>query len=278
MRGRSSLTRFRIAVLALVAAIVLIVTVTSLGLAAGPTVPPTPTTAACRKDAMAHVHDPGRFTVLAPCVVVSGTLTSARLEAAFLDEKGLVVVDRRYTKFLRPENHGNLIVDVVPTDILSVDLPASGGHATFYGAWVLNRATKAVELHPAWRVVPSPGSKTVTGGSEPKQASLHVGQKLALSVHAPVSVTVGGSVVADLDAKWMANGKSEPASEVRVFLEVTDSSGNGVRWKALRTNTLGKATAKLVTLQVPGDYRVTVYPVTAGATGPVSAVLAVKRR
>lgn len=280
--GGPLVTRFRLgAAAALVAVLALGVTTISMGLSSSPTstVPPVPPAADCRKAPMAHVHDPARFTVLADCVAVSGTLTSARLEAAFLDEKAAVSLDSKYERFLRPENRGRLVVDVIPTDIGNVVLPANGTHATFYGAWVLNRATKAVELHPTWKVVMAPTAKRqVNGSSEGDPAQLHAHQTLVVSVRAPKSVTVGDAVIIKVAATWQAKGKSEPASQVRMFLEMTDHNGNGVRWKAFRTNTLGNGSIKLVTIQVPGTYLTTVYPITEGAGGPIKIVVTVKRR
>jgi hypothetical protein len=276
-------TRFRLgAVAALVAVVALTVTTISMHHSSpqASTVPPVPAAADCREAPMAHVHDPARFTVLADCVAVSGTLTSARLEAAFLDEKAAVSLDSTYERFLRPENHGRLIVDVIPTDIGTVVLPANGTHATFYGAWVLNRATKAIELHPAWKVVMAPTAKKQASGSSggDNAQKLHAQQKLLVSARAPKAVKVGDALVIKVAAAWQGKGKSQPASQVRMFLEMTDHNGKGVRWKAFRTNTLGNASIKLVTIQVPGSYLTTIYPITEGASGPVKVAMTVKRR
>jgi hypothetical protein len=271
-------TRIRLS--AMVVAV--LVAVVSLRMWEGPpesTVPPVPAAGDCRDAPMTHVHDPGRFTVLANCVVISGTLTASRLESAFLDQKAAVTVDREYQKFLPPQNSGRLIVDVIPTDIPTVELPARGTHADFYGAWVLNRATKAVELHPTWKVVLSRADKQlIRGSSERDPADLHVGQTLKLDLRLPESVTVGAPISVDVDARWQTKqGTSQPASQARMFLEMTDADGTGVRWKALRTNTLGRASADLLTLQVPGTYQATLYPITPGTKGPVTATITVKR-
>jgi hypothetical protein len=260
-----------------------LVAAASLRLAAKPpesTVPPVPAAGDCRDAPMAHVHDPGRFTVLANCVVISGTLTASRLESAFLDEKAAVTVDRQYQKYLRPQNQGRLIVDVIPTDIPRVQLPDRGTHATYYGAWVLNRATKAVELHPAWKVVLSPADKKlVRGSSEQDPADLHAGQTLKLELKMSSSVTAGAPIAVEVKANWETKqGKKEPTSQARMFLEMTDATGTGVRWKALRTNTLGQGSAKLLALQVPGTYQATLYSITPGAEGPIKTTVTVKRR
>lgn len=234
-------------------------------------IPPAPAQhAGCRAHPMTHVHDPGRLTVLADCVTVTGTLKSARLESAYDDLKLSVALDERDQGYLRPANRGVLTVDVVAPDIPDTTLPSAGQRATFTGAWVLNRATKAVELLPTWRVALPPtapagtAADTAVGGSKSSAAaSLHAGQQLRVSVTTPRRVTVGTRLSVAVTATWTTAAMRQPAAQIRLFMEMTDASGTGIRWKAVQTNTLGRARANLLAIQVPGDYRLNVYVVNA---------------
>lgn len=224
---------------------------------------------------MQHVHHPSRLTMLAPCVIVTGTIRSASLVAAYNDMKAQVDVDAEYARFLPAANHGRLVVDVIATDVAAVSLPEPGQRATFLGSWVLDRATKTVQLHPAWRVQLVSGQSVETTGRSRPVRDPHEDDILELSVRAGSQVPIGGRLVVEASASWRAHGSSEPASQVPLFVEMTDAVGTGVRWKAALTDTLGKASVQLVALQVPGRYTVTVYAVTVDGVPPALAHLVV---
>lgn len=238
----------------------------------------------CRSEPLAHVHHPQRLTLQDACVAVTGVVRASSDEAAYHDMKLLVEPDEAYVEHLPPENRGLLVADIIATDLSSVQAPAIGQRATFYGAWVINRANRQVELHPTWRItVPTPTSGAVRGETRVRRGNLHAGQTLGLSIQTAPTVPAGGRMLIKVTASWhrpatstaqtarsTTNGaalaSSSTAAELRLFLEIIDAAGVGVRWKAMETNTLGTATALLAALTVPGSYRVNVYGITETAT------------
>jgi len=257
----------------------------------------------CRADPLTHVHDPLRLDLLAPCVGVKGRIRSIRLYGGYNDVKVKVEVAASDVRFLKPANRNVLVVDVVAPDLATVLLPAVGSEATFYGAWVYDKATKAASLHPVWRVVPTePTAHVLPAGSAartgtPGARPLHEGQPLSIDVHRVAEVKVGNPLPVRVSAAWLrqqapkstgaaaqpqpSTGTAEvqrPASQVRLFYEVTTMSGKGVRWRARTTNTQGSATARLLALFVPGRYQLTVYAYADGKTARDSSVFTVKGR
>jgi hypothetical protein len=216
---------------------------------------------------MAHVHDPSRLVVLAGCSTVSGTVRQVLGYNPLDGNRSLLVaVDRPFRRFLRAGNGGLLAVEVIPPDAPAVRIPAVGEHATFYGAWVLdkNREHRA-ELHPTWRIDVAPagatGQATTAGGAATGLGAPPTtggdGRGFSLHVAAPASVPVGGGMHVQVRAK--AEGRGRPAAEVHLFLELTSERGAGVRWAAASTNTLGVADAYLVALDAPGRFTLSVY-------------------
>lgn len=255
----------------------------------------------CRDDPLAHVHDPRRLNLLSECVAVRGRIRSIHLDGGYNDVKVRVQVAASDLRYLRPANRGVLVVDVIGSDLGSVLLPPVGSDATFYGAWVLDKATKAVALHPSWRVIPAEPTARVVAAGSAAQASktntrpLHEGQTLTVSMHQPARVGVGTPFSATVNGVWLKeqavrsvgpDGSPKvrtvehrlPASQVRLFYEVKTLSGKGVRWRARTTNTQGVATARLLALIVPGRYQVTVYAYADGQTAQASSVFIVKGR
>ena len=76
-----------------------------------------------------------------------------------------------------------------------------------------------------------------------------------------------------IHATWVQAGEEKPASQIRLFAEMTTANDVGVRWKATMTDTRGIAVLHLVAIQAPGPYRLTVYAAPSGqpatATVPV---------
>ena len=206
-----------------------------------------------------------------------------------------------YRRFLRPANRGVVVVDVIGTDLGTVTLPPVGSQATFYGAWVLDKATKSITVHPSWRVVPQdPTARVVAAGSAarpPKNNArpLHESQTLTVAINQPAEVGVGKPMIAKLKTAWLKQQTTKsagssaaarsrsvevrlPASQVRLFTEVSTVTGKGVRWRARTTNTQGAASARLLALVVPGRYVLTVYAYADGKTAQASSVFTVKGR
>jgi len=226
----------------------------------------------CRANPMEHVHDPHRLTVVRDCSTVSGTVRAVKFVPAFDDLKITLVPDRKTRSYLPAANHGVLVADVIATDQARVRAPVRGSRITAWGAWVTDKATKTAMLLPAYRiaVTQNPNNAVIRGESH----ELHgppIPKQLKLHVTAPRRVTVGGWINVTVQARWLYLGTPLPASQVRLFAEMTGPDGTGIRWKAAETNTLGLATLHLVAIQVPGNYVLTLYsspshqPVTAKA-------------
>lgn len=228
----------------------------------------------CRQDPMAHVHHPSRLALLGRCATVTGTVRGIRLETAYDDLKIVIAPDPAYRGYLRPGNRDTLVADVIATDLPRVPKPAPGTHVTVSGAWVLNRAKDTVELHPAYRIV-APGERSTPFG---ETAAKHGRAVLELAVDAPAKVPVGRRMDAFVHARWVRGDERRPASQVRLFAELTTVDGTGVRWRSLRTDTRGAAVMHLLAVTVPGPYRLTVYATPAGRDTTAAAHLTVTRR
>jgi hypothetical protein len=252
------------------------------GSAAAPNAPPWRAgVTACRRNPMAHVHDPSSLVVLARCSTVSGTVKKV-LEYNPLDgdRELFVAVDQPYERFLRPSNQGLLPVEVIPTDAPSIPLPAIGDHATFYGAWVLDRnRDDSAEIHPAWRIDIS-ARLAASGLPDAARTGRRAasGQTLSLQVAAPPSVKLGAGMNVVVVARSGAHGRQRPASQVHLFLEVTSRQGAGVRWAAASTNTLGVARVYLIALNVPGRFTLWVYAEKDRQSAVATVPFRVKRR
>lgn len=220
----------------------------------------------CRNDPLVHVHHPTRFSLEARCASISGTVKRVKLVEAFGNVKISVRPDADYKAFLREGNGGIVIVAVIPPDQPFVSIPSPGEHATFYGAWVVDKAQDAVELHPAWHIRSDNGE--VLPPARPV-LDVHLGATKSISIGEPLPlwITVTSST----------GGQRRQVSEVRLFAELTSASYGGVDWEAGLTNTRGSERLGLMALQ-PGKYRITLYALKDGEQGVARANVTVRRR
>ncbi|MCW2762550.1 MAG: hypothetical protein JWR85_2751 [Marmoricola sp.] len=217
----------------------------------------------CRTNAMAHVHDPSRLELMQTCSTFTGVVKAVRLVPAYNDVKITLTPTGDMDSFLPAANKGVLVADVIATDYARVGLPAEGSRVSVWGAWVHDKATKTAMLLPAYRIaVEHAGSEVIRGQSTDKHAP-PVPRQLRLQASAQPLVTVGGEVLVNIRARWSQFGALSPASQVRLFLEMTTPDGVGVRWKAAETDTRGVATVHMVAIQVPATYSLTVYAISA---------------
>lgn len=229
---------------------------------------------ACRSVPLAHVHNPQRLTLLNSCATVIGTVKEVKLVAAYDDLKITIVPDRTTQRYLRKSNNGLLVADVIATDQAQVTAPPVGSGITAWGSWVLDRATKAAQLLPTYRIEINQreGPLTVLRGHSVEKHGPPVARTLQLSMKASDRVIVGGRIDVAIQTRWRQNRTLMPAPQIRLFAEMTTTAGVGVRWKAVMTDTQGNAALHLVSLQKPAQYTLTVYatpsrqPVTASAT------------
>jgi hypothetical protein len=220
----------------------------------------------CRKEPLAHVHDPSRLELVAACATASGVVRQADRREGDGNWVLSVAVDDADRRYLPRSNHGRLLVEIIPTDDVAV--PDVGTRASFTGAWVLDRnKERRAAIHPAWGVavdgrplVPAPGPA------------------LAVEASVPPAVPVGADVAVRIRATQARQGTTAPASQVNLFLELVDDEGRAVRWKADATTTLGAAEVRLVSLQVPGRYILTVYAEKGGARQTTAVPVTVRRR
>ncbi|MEJ2668459.1 MAG: DUF3761 domain-containing protein [Deinococcales bacterium] len=109
----------------------------------------------CRSQPLAGVYHPARLHVMNACVTVSGTVEAVRHEAD-TDYHINVRLDARYAALINQKNvtqeHGDLVVEIIPMDEPNLPTPRVGEHVTFTGAYVLDTAHGWMEVHPAWIV------------------------------------------------------------------------------------------------------------------------------
>ncbi|HST48286.1 hypothetical protein [Jatrophihabitans sp.] len=257
-------------------AVIASLTAFSLGHRAHRTAPPwLPNVVSCRAEPMAHVHDPARLDVRGNCATVSGTVKSVQLVPAYDDLKITLTPDARLMPFLPKANQGVLIADLIATDQASVMIPPVGSRITAWGAWVFDKASRTTQLLPTYHVnvdQTQTATGVLSGHSEEKRGP-PPRRSLRLSVSAPRRVEVGGRIDVTIQANWLQDRVLVPASEIRLFVEMTTQDGRGVRWKATMTHTSGLAVLHLVAIQVPATYTLTVYA--APSRQPVSAVTVV---
>lgn len=203
----------------------------------------------CREQPLAHVSNPHRLLVVAPCATVSGVVQQVELDNRSGNLEIVVRPDSQYAAFLPPENEGLLQVQVIPPDQPTLVRPEAGRPATFYGAWVLNKGrARRAELHPAWFIA-TPGTNV----------AIRTQRILDVRTELPESVQLGGEVNVTVAVQSIIDGVARPASQVRAFLEIFSDEGEAVRWKVISTNTRGLATANLASLDLPGDYSLRVF-------------------
>ncbi|MEU0400121.1 hypothetical protein ABZ318_07695 [Streptomyces sp. NPDC006197] len=228
----------------------------------------------CRSAPLTHVHHPTRLSVVAKCATVSGIVQRVRYRPTDGNVHLTVAVDGQFQRYLRPANRGLLTVEVIPPDAPYVIIPPVGKHATFFGAWVLDRNQQhAAELHPAWRIVPD-GTPVAQATPTPPKAP----GKLSAAVDMPAAVAVGEQFRAVVRAQTSAAAKTAAASEARVFAEITNAEGKAVGWKAATTNSLGSASMDFVALHAPGTFVVHFYVDKDGQMVTVSEPLTIKRK
>jgi hypothetical protein len=243
-----------------------------------------PGAVACREEPMVGVPHPTRFLVIAACSTVSGTVRQVRRDPADGELNMLIAVDRSYERFLPATNQGVLRAAVVPRDVPKLRVPRVGQHATFYGAWVLDRNQRnQAAMHPIWMVELSGSDADASVASLPKSGAgsntATTTKRLKVRMRAPHSVPVGAPmnivVLVESATKGIAT-RAEP--EANLFFEVRTNDDRGVQWKAASTNALGRARVTLVALEHPGSFRVWLYVDKPGRSAVVSASVAVRRR
>ncbi|MDQ1745010.1 MAG: hypothetical protein QOE23_3349 [Pseudonocardiales bacterium] len=235
-----------------------------------------PNVVACRDTPMTHVHDPGRLVVRGNCGSESGTVKNVRLVSAYDDLKITIAADTRLLPYLGRANNGLVVADVIATDQASVVIPPVGSHITAWGAWVLDKASKTHQLLPAYfiNIDELHAGSTVLAGQSTEKAGPGPRRSLKLTVTAPSRVSVGSRIDVTIRAQWLQDRRRTPASEIRLFTEMTTKDGVGVRWKATMTHTTGMAVLHLVAIQVPASYILTVYA--APSRQSVSAAAAIE--
>ena len=213
----------------------------------------------CRRDAFAHVPMPDSLDVVTACATVSGTVRRVKVDPVKLEVDILVEPDRDNANYIDPRVQRFIIVKVVPTDQPSVTIPQVDEHASFFGAWVIDRrasATGTRELYPAWLIR--------TSAQAPAAPARNI---LGLKLSAPASVEVGSPL------RMSISVRSSSARDARPL-----KSEFGTRWAATLTDTFGIATFNLASLEVPGTYTIWIHASKGRDYGTVQAVVQIKRR
>ena len=232
--------------------------------------------APCRQDPMAGVPQPTRFVVVAGCSTVSGTVRQVRRDPVDGELNIQVVPDQAYSRFLPPVNQGQLRAVAVPQDVPGLTVPTVGQHATFYGAWVLDRNQHhQAAMHPVWMIQPTGGRASPA----PSGGAVVLGRnRLQVRLVAPPSVPIGGAMDIFVRVESGRGAARRPEPEANLFFEVRAQDGRGVQWKAATTNALGKARVTLVALEQPGAFQLWLYADRQGRSAVMHVPITVQRR
>jgi hypothetical protein len=238
-----------------------------------------PNVVACRDAPMTHVHDPGRLIVKAKCSTVSGTVKTVRMVSAYDDLKITIVPDAKLLPFLRKADNGVVVADIIATDQASVVIPPVDSRITAWGTWVLDKASKTSQLLPAYHlnIDQLHATSTVLTGRSTEKHGPPPHRDLKLSLTAPKRVSVGSRIDVTIQAQWLQNRLLKPASQIRLFTEMTTKDGLGIRWKATMTHTSGVAVLHLVAIGVPASYTLTVYAAPSRQSASTTAVIEVTK-
>ena len=133
---------------------------------------------------------PDSLDVVTACATVSGTVRRVKVDPVKLEVDILVEPDRDNANYIDPRVQRFIIVKVVPTDQPSVTIPQVDEHASFFGAWVIDRrasATGTRELYPAWLIrtsaqAPAAPARNILGLKLSAPASVEVGSPLRMSI------------------------------------------------------------------------------------------------
>ena len=224
----------------------------------------------CRRDAFAHVPRPDSLDVVSACATVTGTVRRVNVDPVKLEVDILVEPDRDNANYIDPGIQRFMIVKVLPTDQPSVTIPQVDEHASFFGAWVIDRRASAKgtrELYPAWLIR--------TSAQAPAAPARNI---LGLKLSAPASIEVGSPLRLSASVRSSTAPDARPLSESRVYLELQPSSGPVTRWVARITDTFGIATFNLASLEVPGTYTVWIHASKGRDYGTVQTEVQIKRR
>jgi hypothetical protein len=111
------------------------------------------------------IYHPDRLEVLAPCRHASGIVADIRDEEDG-DFHVLVRLDAAYSHLVNRENkqqqHGWLVVELMPRDHGHLPAPYIGQHIGLLGAWVVDHDHGWNEMHPVWQETLS--GRTYTSG------------------------------------------------------------------------------------------------------------------
>lgn len=219
-----------------------------------------------------YVYDPGRLTVKARCLRVSGVIDAVRQEADG-DLHILLRLDAAYRRYLTPANQGEELGDLVvepvcvhpvtQADAIAAcaadpdplqDLPHTGMRVWMEGRWVLDTDHGDwAELHPLYRW--GTGTTTATAGSAPAATPISGAAGTGLRVRftdVPSPAPIGGS--ATIGARTSAgaacsirvtlpSGRVSAVAALRVT-ETADGSGDvSWTWSVGPTTKPGTATA-----------------------------------
>ncbi|TMG42422.1 MAG: hypothetical protein E6H90_13665 [Chloroflexi bacterium] len=213
---------------------------------------------------------PDSLDVVTACATVSGTVRRVKVDPVKLEVDILVEPDRDNANYIDPRVQRFIIVKVVPTDQPSVTIPQVDEHASFFGAWVIDRrasATGTRELYPAWLIR--------TSAQAPAAPARNI---LGLKLSAPASVEVGSPLRMSISVRSSSARDARPLSEGRVYFELQPLPGTVTRWAATLTDTFGIATFNLASLEVPGTYTIWIHASKGRDYGTVQAVVQIRRR
>lgn len=226
--------------------------------------PPAPTYSGgvpCREDTFAHVHNPSRLRLVAPCATVTGTVHAVTWQPTDGDWRVELVLDPSYAPFV-PDIREPLDLKVIPADVATVALPHPGDRVAASGAWVSNRnQSGALQLHPTWSIerLDQTGDAAAPPPPEPADPGLQVLVEVPDQVHVGDTLTLSAVVTEP-------GPEPKPVSLAHLWLEVLPERGPAVHWEAGVTDSTGVAVLETVALFRPGPYELHLYVERQGRT------------
>jgi hypothetical protein len=208
----------------------------------------------CREETFAHVHNPNRLRLIAPCATVTGTVDTVTWQPTDGDWQVELLLDPPYATFV-PDIREPLDLKVIPADVATVALPRPGDRVAASGAWVNNRnQSGAPQLHPTWSIERLDQTGEAAAPAPPQPAD----PVLQVLVQVPDRVHVGDAFA--LSAVVTEPGpESKPVPLAHLWLEVLPARGPAMHWKAGATDTAGAAALEIVALFRPGPYELHLY-------------------
>lgn len=240
----------------------------------------------CRQDPLAGVYHPSRLKIVSNCKTVSGTVVSIKNESD--DDYHInLQLDSPDANLINDKNvsqeHGALVVEVIPMDRPNISKPTVGEKLTVTGAYVVDGEHGWMEIHPAWIVnnqgtvnytaeaaqksvtegICGNGDKDCEGGSTTTSnnttSSSAAGSSTSSTATDTVKITnVTSTVSKGSEASVTAQVKPGASASITVYYNSGPSNAAGLGTKNADGNGTVSWQWKVGTKTAPGTYQIVV--------------------